>query len=107
MIYSATVSQLVNSIESHSIGFDGGRPRAGSDSIGTRSIANSAGSHSSSCKSISDPTVLLSKAVLDLKRSARQSEDMSEEYWDTWNYWKRHPFVTGNVLLSGQLLLEQ
>ena len=106
-MYSATVSQLINSIESHSVGFNA-RPRTGSDSIGTQSIANSAGSHGgSSCKSISDPVVLLSKAVLDLKRSARENEELSEEYWDAWNYWKRHPFVKGNVLLSGQLLLEQ
>lgn len=108
MIYSATVSQLINSIESHSIGYETGhRPRNGSDSIGTRSIANSSSSQNSSCKSISDPAVLLSKAVLDLKRSVRESQEMSEEYWDAWNYWKRHPFVSGNVLLTGQLLLEQ
>ena len=106
MIYSATVSQLMNSIESHSVGFEG-QNRTGNDSIGTRRIANSSGSRASSCKSISDPAVLLSKAVLDLKRSAREADEMSGEYWDAWNYWKRHPFVNGNVLLSGQLLLEQ
>lgn len=112
MVYSATVSQLINSIESHSITFDG---HSGVDSIRTKSISYSANSstHSaSSCKSISEPSVLFSKAVLDLKRAARESENRNEidgltEYWDTWNYWKKHPFVIGNNLLSGQLLLEQ
>lgn len=107
MVYSATVSQLINSIESHSITFDG---HSGIDSIRTQSIANSGKSSNStaSCKSISVPAVLFSKAVLDLKRAARegQQEDLTE-YWDTWNYWKKHPFVIGNELLSGQLLLEQ
>lgn len=103
-MYSATVSQLINSIESHSIN----RSFGGNDSIATRSIVNSKNSSTSSCKSISDPSVLLSKAVLDLKRSARDSSiDEMTEYWDTWNYWKKHPFVIGNQLLSGQLLLEQ
>ena len=105
MIYSATVSQLINSIESHSISFDSHQ----NDSIGTKSIANSRNSSVSSCKSISDPSVLLSKAVLDLKRSAKEQEEGENgaEYWDAWNYWKKHPFVIGNVILSGQLILEQ
>lgn len=96
----------MNSLESHSFPF-----QSGTDSIGTQSIANSAtSSHSaSSCKSISDPAVLFSKAVLDLKRAAREAASLDEltEYWDTWNYWKKHPFTIGNVLLSGKLLLEQ
>jgi hypothetical protein len=108
MAYSATVSQLINSIESHSIDFDG---HSGIDSIRTKSISNSVHS-ASSCKSISEPSVLFSKAVLDLKRAARESESRLEiggltEYWDTWNYWKKHPFVIGNDMLFGQLLLEQ
>lgn len=120
MVYSATVSQLINSIESHSITFDGGH--SGNSSIRTKSISHStrsAHSAASSCKSISEPSVLFSKAVLDLKRAAREGggsgcngESRLEiggltEYWDTWSYWKKHPFVIGNDLLSGQLLLEQ
>lgn len=78
------------------------------ESIGTQSIAHSAGSSASSCKSISDPQVLLSKAILDLKRSAREGEtEELIEYWDTWSYWKRHPFVINNQFLCGQLILEQ
>lgn len=117
MVYSATVSQLINSIESHSITFEGGQ--SSTSSIRTKSISHSARSaHSatSSCKSISEPSVLFSKAVLDLKRAAREGGGNGEsrleiggltEYWDTWNYWKKHPFVIGNDLLTGQLLLEQ
>ena len=94
------MSQLINSIENNSL--------HASDSIGCRSIANSAGSSASSCKSISDPQVLLTKAVLDLKRSAREGDgEELIEYWDTWNYWNRHPFVINNQILSGKLLLEQ
>ena len=125
MVYSATVSQLINSIESHSITFEG---HSGTDSIRTKSISNSVDSVSS-CKSISEPSVLFSKAVLDLKRAAREGGAINSvnnnnnnnnsnnnnnnnnnsliEYWDTWNYWKKHPFIIGNDLLSGQLLLEQ
>ena len=104
-------SQLINSVENQSINF--GSYAYETDSIGTQSIANSAHSvgSSASCKSISEPTVLFSKAVLDLKRAAKEafglkSEDFTE-YWDSWNYWKKHPFVVGNYLLSGQLLLQQ
>ena len=111
MVYSATVSQLINSIESHSITFNN-EAHTGTDSIRTKSISHSAAHSASSCKSISEPSVLFSKAVLDLKRAARESESRLElggltEYWDTWNYWKQHPFIIGDHLLSGQLLLEQ
>lgn len=99
-MYSTNNSQLMNSVENNSL--------HASDSIGCRSIAHSAGSSASSCKSISDPQVLLTKAVLDLKRSAREGESEEFiEYWDTWNYWNRHPFVINNQILSGKLLLEQ
>lgn len=114
MVYSATVSQLINSIESHSITFRAVvDDSVDSDSIRTKSISHSSSqSATSSCKSISEPSVLFSKVVLDLKRAARESEsklkiDGLTEYWDTWNYWKKHPFVIRNNLLTGQLILEQ
>lgn len=96
------MSSLTNSLEGAYAACDSDH----ADSIGTHSIASSV----SSCKSISDPTVLFAKAIGDLRLAAQQltaQDGGEEEYWSVWSYWKKHPFVTQNTALSGQLLLEQ
>ena len=104
-MYSASVTHLVHSVERAS-------HHAASDSIGTQSIAfSSHSSASSACKSAAEPAVIFNRALEDLKAAAMTAlkgpRHDTQEYFDSWTYWKKHPTVQASSFLAGQLLVEQ
>lgn len=65
-----------------------------------------------SCKDISDPRTLLQRATTELKAAAKTttpstlSPDQQQNYWNLWSFWKKHPFLCKEPLVTGHLLLE-
>ena len=104
MYSGASVTHLAQSIERAS--------HHASDSIGTQSIAfSSHSSASSACKAAADPVALFGRALEDLKGAAltasKGPQHDTQEYFDSWAYWKKHPSILANFNLFGQLLIEQ
>ncbi len=104
MYSGASITHLAQSVERAS--------HHASDSIGTQSIAfSSHSSASSACKSAAEPTALFARALEDLKTAAliatKGPHHDTQEYFDSWAYWKKHPSVLSNSFLFGQILIEQ